>query len=198
MFLYVVEEKFVAALSVAALTAINRETGAFGAVLYACIAFGRQPFPSIAVRSVILTFLPYLLAISVRKYVLGDHLALGSSGQWYAGLSYNLALLEDAFYRPSPVGWPSLLFATLVLPWLVFLNRDSSAGFKLRVVLSFLGVFAITAAVGVSAEVRTFIPCVALLFACAVAMPVFCDSLQHYRAGTVQSLGWQRSRPERS
>jgi hypothetical protein len=59
----------------------------------------------------------------------------------------------------------------IVLPWLVFMGQKNTLNFKIRVVSAFLAVFVITAAVGKVAEVRTFLPCIALLIACAVAIP---------------------------
>jgi hypothetical protein len=170
MFLYVVEGKFVPAFLIACLTAINRETGAFAAIAFVCFAFGKQKFQSIALRAIMLAFIPYSAAVLVRKLVLGSKLALESTGQWYTGFSYNFALLTEAFKRPSPVGWPLLLFASMVLPWLVFLRRHTTQDFRFRVTSAFLVIFVITAAIGINAEVRTFIPCAALLIACTVAL----------------------------
>lgn len=171
IFLYLAEGKLVPAFLVACLTAINRETGAFAGVFYVCIAFGRQKTQSFVVRAVIFTLVPYLGAVLVRKVILGHQLPLDSSGQWYTGFAYNFTVLIATLKRPSPIDWPSLLFAMMALPWLVFMSWSSSADFKFRVVSAFLGVFVITAAVGINAEVKTFIPCVALLIACAVAIP---------------------------
>jgi hypothetical protein len=171
MFLYVAEGKFLPAFFVACLTAINRETGAFAAIAYLCITFGKQKYQLMAVRAVMLGFIPYLAAVLVRKLVLGSQLPITSTGQWYTGFSHNLGLLLEALKRPSPVGWPILLFAMLVLPWLMFLRRHTVPDFKFRVACAFLGIFVITAAVGINSELRTFIPCVALLMACAVAAP---------------------------
>jgi hypothetical protein len=170
MFLYVVEGKFVLAFLVACLTAINRETGAFAAIALVCIAFGKQRFQWIAPRAIMLAFIPYLAAVLVRKLVAGSQIPLGSTGQWYTGFSYNFAFLIEAFKRPSPVGWPILLFASMVLPWLAFLRRRTTPDFKFRVASAFLAIFVITAAIGINKEVRTFIPCAALLMACAVGV----------------------------
>jgi hypothetical protein len=169
MFLFVAEGKFWFAFAVACLTAINRETGAFAAVFYICAAIGRERLFSLAWKSLLLGLVPYVGAILVRKWFLGDLLATNSTGQWYTGLSYNLSQLFLAVSRPSPIAWPSLLFAMMLFPWLMFLNRTVDYQLKARVVLAFIGVFAITAAVGIIAEVRTFIPCVSLLAAGAFA-----------------------------
>ena len=169
MFLYIAEEKFLPAFLVACLTAVNRETGAFAAVAYICFSVGIQKWNLIAVRALLLGGVPYLGAILVRKLVLGEQLPLGSSGQWYTGLSYNLDLWIEAIRRPSPIGWPMLLFAMMVFPWLFFLARNSTNEFRLRGATAFFASFAITAAVGINAEVRTFIPCVALLIGCGLA-----------------------------
>jgi hypothetical protein len=110
--------------------------------------------------------------------MLGDHLALGvaqypqaleASGQWYTGLSYLVPNLIEAFEHPSPIGWPSLLFAMFVLPALVFLNRRTPSEFKLRVALAFFAIFGITAVFAIISEVRTSLQCVAWLIACATA-----------------------------
>jgi hypothetical protein len=178
MFLFVAEGKFWLAFAVACMTAINRETGAFAAVFYICIALGRDGhWPrwfSVAWRSLLLALVPYLCAILVRKWFLGDLLATNSTGQWYTGTSYNLSELLIAISRPSPIGWPSLLFAMLLFPWLLFLSRAVDQR-KMRVVLAFIGVFAITAVVGINAEVRTFIPCVSLLTAGAFAEAILIE-----------------------
>jgi hypothetical protein len=168
-FLYIAEEKFILAFLIACLTAINRETGAFAAVAYICIAIGTQKLHSIAVRAAVIGLVPYLGAVLVRKIVLGDQLPLLSSGQWYTGLRYNFEQLTEALRRPSPIGWPMLLFGMMVFPWLVFLNRNSATAFKIRVTIAFLAIFVITAVIGINSEVRTFIPCVGLLIGCALA-----------------------------
>lgn len=169
MFLYIAEGKFPMAFAVACLTAVNRETGAFAAVAYICFAFGIHKSSLIAVRAALIGIVPYFGAVLVRKLVLGDQLSLVSSGQWYTGISYNFAMWVEALKRPSPVGWPMLLFAMMVFPWLVFLSRKATTDFKFRGSVAFFATFAITAAVGINAEVRTFIPCVALLFGCGLA-----------------------------
>jgi hypothetical protein len=171
MFLYLIEGKFLPALLVALLTAINRETGAFAAVFYVCLAFSKHRPQVIVLRAVILALVPYAAAVLVRKIVLGDQLPLESTGQWYTGLTYNFDLLVEALKRPSPIGWPSLLFAMMLLPWITFLRRSTNLEFKIRVAFGFFFIFAITAAVGINAEVRTFIPCIGLLLACSVAAP---------------------------
>src|SRR6185437_8171511 len=94
---------------------------------------------------------------------------LGASGQWYTGPSYLVAHLTEAFARPSPIGWPSLLVSMLILPTVVFLLQRTTLEFKVRVALGSLAILGITAAFGIIAEVRTSIPCVALLIACATA-----------------------------
>jgi len=175
IFLYLAEGRLLPAFLVACLTAVNRETGAFAGVFYLCIAFGRQKTQSVVVRAITLTLVPYLGAVLVRKLVLGHELPLESSGQWYTGFNHNFAILLATLKQPSPIAWPGLLFAMLALPWLVFVSQKTAANFKFRVVLAFLAVFAITAAVGINAETRTFIPCVALLIACSVAIPESSD-----------------------
>jgi hypothetical protein len=163
MFLFVAERNFWLAFAVACLTAINRETGAFAALFYICMAVGREPWLQLAWRSLLLGFVPYVGAILVRKWFLGDLLAAEATGQWYTGFSYNLELLLAAIKRPSPVGWPLLLFAMMVFPWLMFLSREMEPQLRVRVIVAFVGVFIVTAAIGINAEVRTFIPCVSLL-----------------------------------
>jgi hypothetical protein len=119
---------------------------------------------------------PYVGAILVRKWYLGDlrytadtgiqpGTLFESTGQWYTGFSYNLELLVAAIKHPSPFGWPLLLFAMMFFPWLMFLNREMNSQRRARVILAFVGVFIITAAIGINAEVRTFIPCISLLAA---------------------------------
>jgi len=165
IFLFVAERKFWLAFAVACLTAINRETGAFAAVFYICMAVGRERWLPLAWRSLLLGFAPYVGAILVRKWFLGDLLAAESTGQWYTGFLYNLEQLLAAIRRPSPIGWPPLLFAMMVFPWLMFLNRAMDPEPRVRVILAFVAVFTVTAAIGINAEVRTFIPCVSLLAA---------------------------------
>ena len=87
MFLYLVEDKILPAFLIACLTAINRETGALAAVVYVLLAVGKQRWQVIAVRAVILAVIPYVAAVLLRKFMLGDQLALGASGQWYTGPS---------------------------------------------------------------------------------------------------------------
>ena len=106
----------------------------------------------------------------MRKLVLGYELPLESSGQWYTGFNHNFAVLLATLKRPSPIAWLGLLFAMLVVPWLVFASQKTAANFKPRVAVAFLAVLAITAAVGINAETRTFIPRVALLIACSIAV----------------------------
>jgi hypothetical protein len=186
MFLYIAEDKFLLAFFVACLTAVNRETGAFAAVAYVCFSFGNERVSLVAVKAALLGLIPYLGAVFVRKLVLGDQLSLPLessghwytslaynlalwTGQWYTGLTYNFALWVEAFKRPSPIGWPMLLFAMMVFPWLVFLGRSSTRDFKIRGFAAFFATVAITAAIGINAEARTFIPCVALLIGCGLA-----------------------------
>ena len=170
MFLFVAEWSFWLAFAVACLTAINRETGAFAAIFYICIAIGRERWLPLAWRTLILGLVPYAGAILVRKWFLRDLFASESTGQWYTGFSYNLDLLVAAIKHPSPVGWPLLLFAMMVFPWLMFLNREMDSPTRARVILAFVGVFIITAAIGINAEVRTFIPCISLLAAGTIAI----------------------------
>jgi hypothetical protein len=165
MFLFVAERNFWLAFAVACLTAINRETGAFASVFYICMAVGRERWLPLTWRCLILGLAPYVGAILVRKWFLGDLLAAESTGQWYTGFSSNLERLLEAIRRPSPIGWPLLLFAMMVFPWLMFLNRAMDPELRNRVILAFVGVFTVTAAIGINSEVRTFIPCVALLAA---------------------------------
>jgi hypothetical protein len=165
MFLYVAEGQFWLAFMVACLTAINRETGAFAAVFYICMSVGRERWPSLVWRSLLLGLVPYVGAILIRKWLLRDLLATESTGQWYTGFLYNFESLLQAVGHPSPIGWPFLLFAMLVFPWLIFLNRAMDHEPRVRVILAFVGVFTITVAIGINAEVRTFIPCVSLLAA---------------------------------
>jgi hypothetical protein len=170
MFLFVAEWNFWLAFAAACLTAINRETGAFAALFFICMAVGREPWLKLAWRALLLGLVPYFGAILVRKWFLGNLLAAESMGQWYTGFSYNLELLLAAIKRSSPVAWPFLLFAMMILPWLMFLNREmNDPQSKPRVILAFIGVFTVTAAIGVNAEPRTFIPCVALLAAATFA-----------------------------
>jgi hypothetical protein len=178
MFLYVVEEKIFSAFFIACLTAINRETGGFAGVVYVCLTVGKQRWQAIAVRAVMLTVVPYAAAVLLRRFMLGDHLleAVGQYpqtivvlGQWYTGLSYLVGQLIETFERPSPIDWPSLLFAMLVLPALVFLNRRTTSEFKVRVALGFFAIIGITATFAVISEVRTSLPAVAWLIACATA-----------------------------
>jgi hypothetical protein len=164
MFLFVAERKFWLAFAMACLTAINRETGAFAAVFYICMAVGRERWLPLTWKSLLLGLVPYVGAILVRKWILGD-LVAASTGQWYTGFLFNLEQLLAAIRRPSPIGWPSLLFAMMFFPWLMFLNRVMDTQSRVRVILAFVGVFIITAAIGINAEVRTFIPCVSLLAA---------------------------------
>lgn len=169
MFMYIAEGKFKAAFLVACLTAINRETGAFGAIAYICLAAGTQKWRLIGLRAALIGLIPYFGAIAVRKIVLGDQLPLLATGQWYIGLSYNLELFIDALKRPSPIGWLMLLIAMMVFPWLLLLEKKTAKAFKYRVAVAFLAIFGISMAVGISSEVRTFIPCLGLLAGCLLA-----------------------------
>jgi hypothetical protein len=170
MFLCVAERNFWLAFAVACLTAINRETGAFAGIFYICLAIGRERWLPLAWKSMLLGLVPYVCAILVRKWILGHLLAPESTGQWYLGFWYNLESLVAAIKHPSPVGWPLLLFAMMVFPWLMFLNRKMDPESRVRVILAFVGVFTITAAIGINAEVRTFIPCISLLTVGTVAI----------------------------
>jgi hypothetical protein len=169
MFLFVAEGKFWLAFAVACLTAINRETGAFAALFYICMAVGRERWLPLACKSLLLGLVPYATAISIRKWIMGDIFASGLTGQMYTGFSYNLEQLLAAIRRPSPIGWPALLVAMMVFPWLMFLKRAMDPQLRARVILAFVGVFTVTAAFGINAEVRTFIPCVSLLAASTFA-----------------------------
>jgi hypothetical protein len=189
MFLYIAEDKFVPAFLVACLTIINRETGAFAAIAYICIVIGTQKLSVVVLRAAMIGLVPYLGAILVRKLVLGDQLPLMSSGQWYIGLSYNLDILIEALKRPSPIGWVMLLVGMATFPLLVFLKKKSDQIFKVRVIVAFLAVFAISGIVGISSEVRTFIPCIGLLIGCALAQlnepkPLFLDGSSAQRSGS--------------
>jgi hypothetical protein len=165
MFLFVAENKFWLAFAVACLTAINRETGAFAALFYICIGVGRERWQPLVWRSLLLGLVPYVGAILVRKWFLGDLLAVESTGQWYTGFSANFELLLAAIKHPSPVAWPLLLFAMMLLPWLMFLNREMDPQPRARVILALVGISTVTVAIGTPSEPRTFIPCVSLLAA---------------------------------
>jgi hypothetical protein len=69
IFLYVVEGKLLLAFLIACLTALNRETGAFAAILYICISYRVEKPPLLALRACAMGFVPYLLALLVRKMV---------------------------------------------------------------------------------------------------------------------------------
>lgn len=169
MFLFIAEGRYWPGFLVACLTAVNRETGAFAAVAYVCLSVGRVRWSVLPIRAALLAFVPYGGALVVRKIVLGNELPLTSSGQWYTGFAYNFELWVEALRKPSPIGWPMLLFAMMVFPFLLFLERPRSSDFRVRVIAAFAISFAVIAAVGINAEVRTFIPCVGLLVACAIA-----------------------------
>src|SRR5262249_25127235 len=153
--LFVAESKFWLAFAVACLTAINRETGPFAGLFYFCMAVNRERWLLLAWRSLLLGVVPYVGAILVRKWFMGDLLVAGSTGQWYTGFSLNFEMLLTAIRRPSPGGWPLLVFAMMVLPWLMFLNRAMDPQPRARVILAFVGVFAITAQFTIFVEVRT-------------------------------------------
>src|SRR5262245_41456207 len=123
MFLFVAEGKFWLAFAVASSTAINRETGAFAAVLYICIAIGQERWPVLAWKSLLLGLVPYVGAILVREWIVGGLLAAGSTGQVHLGFWHNIQMLLAAIREPSPVHWLLLLFAMMAFPWLMFLNR---------------------------------------------------------------------------
>jgi hypothetical protein len=168
MFLFIAEDRYWMGFFVACLTAVNRETGAFAAVAYLCFATGREKWSVLAAKAGLLGLVPYFGALVVRKLVLGAQLPLTSSGQWYTGLAYNLDLWLEALRRPSPIGWPMLLFAMMTFPFLLFLSARQPGNFRIRAIAVFAANFAIIAAVGINAEVRTFIPCVGLLIACGI------------------------------
>src|SRR5262245_24626671 len=119
---YMWRNKFWLAFAMASLTAINRETGAFAAVFYICMVVGRAQWLPLAWRSLLLGLVPYVGAILVRKWILGDLVAT-STRQWYTGFLFNLEQLLATIKRPSPISWPPLLFAMMFFPWLMFLNR---------------------------------------------------------------------------
>jgi hypothetical protein len=119
---------------------------------------------------------PFLGAVLVRKIVLGDQLPLLSTGEWYIGLSYNFEKITEALRRPSPIGWPMLLLAMMVFPWLVFLNQRSAKAFRIRVTIAFLAIFAITAVIAVDSEVRIFYS------VCGITNWVCCCSIQRTTA----------------
>ncbi len=169
MFMFIAEDRFGAAFVIACLTAVNRETGAFGAIAYVCLVAGRERPGPLGLRAALIGLVPYLGAIAVRKIILGDQLPLLATGQWYIGLSYNFELFIDALRRPSPIGWLMLLIAMMVLPWLLLLEKPSPKAFKVRVAIAFAAIFGISMAVGISSEVRTFIPCLGLLTGCLLA-----------------------------
>lgn len=168
MFLYIAEEKLVAAFLIACLTAINRESGPFAAIFYICIAYGIQKPYLLAMRAFALGLMPYLGALLVRKLVLGHQLSLLSTGQHYV-LALNFQSLKEALGNPSPTGWPVLLFVMMAIPWAVFINLKPAEISITRVAVAFIAIFCITLEFGIIEEVRVFIPCVALLFACAIA-----------------------------
>jgi hypothetical protein len=74
-------ENFLSALTVACLTAINRESGAFAAIFYICMSAGRERSLPLAWRSLLLGFVPYVGGILVPKLILEDALAAESTGQ---------------------------------------------------------------------------------------------------------------------
>jgi hypothetical protein len=124
----------------------------------------------IATKAIIIGAVPYLAAVLLRKVILGDLLSLESTGQWYTGLSSNFAEVIAALKHPSPTDWPALLVAMMVLPWSMFLSQKSDTVFKIRVGIAFSAIFAVSSAIGIISELRIFIPCAALLVACAVGI----------------------------
>ena len=168
IFLYIAEQKLVAAFLLACLTAVNRESGAFAAIFYVCIEYRIEKPRLLAVRAFAMVSIPYLAALLVRKLVLGHQLSLLSTGQHYV-FALNIKSLKEALTSPSPTGWPVLLFVMMAFPWIVFFSPKPPQLFIVRVSIAFLTIFGVTLEFGIIDEVRVFIPCVALLFACAVA-----------------------------
>jgi hypothetical protein len=168
LFLFLTEGRYWLALVVACLTSVNRETGPFGAIAYAALLFGKERMTVLARRFGAMLVLPYLGAITVRKIVLGNALSSTSTGQWIMGFVYNFNELIYAIRHPSPTSWLALLMPMMLLPFVFFFASVREAERRLRTTIAFAGIFTITSFVGGITEIRIYIPCIALLIACAV------------------------------
>jgi hypothetical protein len=169
VFLFLAEQRYWPALAVALLTSFNRETGAFSGVAYLAFSAGKERMNILISRAGALLVLPYIGAIAVRKIVLGSALDSTSTGQWITGITFNLNQIAEALRHPSPISWLALLMPMMLFPWLFFLENVRDAHLRARGVAAFAGIFAITSFVGIVAEIRIYIPCIALLIAGAVA-----------------------------
>lgn len=168
MFLYIHERQFYKALFIALLTSFNRETGAFGAILYLCVSIGKDFLPVLLVRVASLATLPYITAILVRRIYIHTDNTFAQTGQWVTGFRGNWNNFVNSVQTPSPNAWPLLLFIMLIPPALLLFRQKQTLSTNLRIVSAFLAVFAITNIFGSVSEVRIFLPLSALLLSGAI------------------------------
>ena len=176
MFLYIHERQFYKALFIALLTSFNRETGAFGAILYLCVWFGEDFLPVLLVRVASLATLPYITAILVRRIYVNTDNTFAQTGQWVIGFRDNwnnfVNVVHNVVQSPSNNtgynAWPLLLFIMLIPPALLLFRHKQTLSTNLRIVLAFLAIFSITNIFGIISEVRIFLPLSALLLSGAI------------------------------
>jgi hypothetical protein len=175
-FLAIFEGHLTRAVFVAMLTCINRESGAFAAILYGSLYFRRAPWPSFLTTLLLLACIPYGAAIIIRAYQLG--LEWGKTGQQYTGIWFNTSKVLDWlsdplrfewFVEPVLHLWPILGFSMIFMP--LYILRISPKDDYVRITAALVLILSVTALFGNWSEPRVFIPATALICAVAVGRP---------------------------
>lgn len=169
VFLNIVEGRTGIAFALACLTAVNRESGAFAGIAYFLLRAGGERPVRLLANSLLLTIVPYALAVGVRRLVYQGTLPATDLGQFLTGLPLNLATVWIDFKRFNPGNDFYLLVAMTVLAVLPFARRAVDADFRVRVSAAVVAIALVSLLFGLVREIRIFLPCVALLAAAAVA-----------------------------
>ena len=112
---------------IACFTAINRESGAFAGVAYFFLRAGNERPVRLLANSALLTIVPYVLAIAVRRYFYRGEIPATSMGQFLTGLPANFEMILTDIVRLNPWNDFYLLVAMTIFAVLVFARRPATS-----------------------------------------------------------------------
>lgn len=153
------------------LASSNRESAAFGGVIWLCLYGWRSRvcWPEVG-RALALVSLAVVCTLGLR-YALGGARAIGPTTQTVAGFMPAIGALVGALGRPSLTSWP-VLFAAMAGPsvvWLLF-NARQVDDVSRRLLVTAVLLTLISIYFGLVGELRIYIPALTLMVLTAVAV----------------------------
>ena len=194
----VLSNRLLPLLLVCVFAATNRESAAFGGVLWAVVhglpndwsklrgiksAYGGVRWNAVLGGGFV-SVVTYATVIGLR-YAFGGAKAIARSGQTLTGWTELKQSLISVIHSPTPSSWPLLAFAMIVpLTGWIMTNRPYCVGEDRRVVTAGLLIGFVTVLFGLVHELRVFIPSLVLLCYAAAAMEAKRGSLMSVAAET--------------